>query len=144
MHMATQPYAVQHMRGAAHEGHTTVVQQLLAAHASLSIQALANAADAAAAAGHAELAVMLLQTLVAQDGPVPAAAIAVLAKQPVAAVVLGLWEAAEGAIREEEERWPKLQQLMIGIAGTHQQLQLAKADSVSPAIGTGVQDARQV
>lgn len=77
------------IRSAAHEGHTTVVQQLLAAHASLSIQALANAAAAAAAAGHAELAVMLLQTLVAQDGPVPAAAIAVLAKQPVAAVGWG-------------------------------------------------------
>jgi hypothetical protein len=57
-----------------------------------------------------------------------------VANQSVAAAVLGLWEAAEAIIREEEARWPALQQLMIGIAETHHQLQLAEADIATPAI----------
>jgi hypothetical protein len=58
----------------------------------------------------------------------------VLADQSVAAAVLGLWETAEATIREEEARWPALQQLMIGIAETHRQLQLAEADIGTPGV----------
>lgn len=77
---------------AAASGHTATVQVLLAAP-NLSTQVLASAAQAAAAAGHAELAAGVLRNaLVAHEGPAQdaATAFAVLADQSVAAAVLGL------------------------------------------------------
>jgi hypothetical protein len=94
-----------------------------------------GAAQEAAAAGHAELAIQLLKAVVSQIEPAPAeAAAAVLANQSVATGVLDLWEAAECTIREEEARWPALQQLVIGIASTHQQLQ-STTDIATQAAG---------
>jgi hypothetical protein len=120
--------------------------QLLLAAENLAAEVLAGAAQAAAAAGHTELAIVLLKSVVAQDSPAPATAAAVLIDQSVASGVLELWEAAESAIREEEARWPELQQLVIGIARTHQQLQsvAAAAEITTPEVSPGVQAGQKV
>jgi hypothetical protein len=90
----------------------------------LAIEAMVSAAAAAAGAGHAELAWVLFEALMARD---LAAATAVLANPSVAEEVFVRWQAAEDIIREEEARWPELQQLLVGIAGVHQQLHAAAA-----------------
>jgi hypothetical protein len=109
---------------------------------------MAHAAKAAAAAGpaRAELAITVLKALMARDRP---AAAALLADQSMAALVLGQWETSEGTVRELlQAQWPAMQQLLIGIAGTHQQqlqqLQAAAGDITSSAVAAAVQAARQV
>lgn len=108
---------------------------------------MAHAARAAAAAGpaRAELSITVLKALMARDRP---AAAAVLADQSMAALVLGQWETSEGTVRELLAQWPAVQQLLIGIAGTHQQqlqqLQAAAGDITSSAVAAAVQAARQV
>jgi hypothetical protein len=88
----------------------------------LTTEAMVDAAETAASEGHVKLAFLLFEALMARDWT---AATEVLAEQSVAEEVFVRWQAAEDIIREEEARWPELQQLLIEIAGTHQQLQLA-------------------
>lgn len=45
----------------------------------------------------------------------------------MAAEVLVQWQAAEEAVRQQEARWPALQELMIHIALTREQLQVGAA-----------------
>jgi hypothetical protein len=103
------------LHSAAAAGHTETVRFLLAAP-KLSAKVLARAAQAAAAAGHAELAIVVLKALVAQRDKPPPAAAAVFANQSVTAGVLGLWETAKGIIREEEARWPELHWRLLAAA----------------------------
>jgi ankyrin repeat protein len=110
---------------AAEGGHTGVVGFLLAAP-QLAIVSMLGAAGAAAAAGHTEPAVLVLQALMSRDGLTAAAELA--GQQPLAAEVLRQWEAAEGLVRQLEARWPALRQLLIGVLTTHKQLQAAAAD----------------
>jgi ankyrin repeat protein len=95
---------------AAAAGHMQTVQLLLAAP-QLTSQAMAGAAVAAAAAGHAELAIVVLKALMSRDEPAAAAELA--GEQSLAAEVLRLWEAADDTIKQEEARWPDLQQLLM-------------------------------
>lgn len=117
-------------------GHTQAVQLLLASP-QLSVNAMAGAARAAAAAGHVELGVVVLEALMAraQDGAAAAAAAArdLTGQQSLADEVLRLWQAAEDRLREQEARRPALQQLLNGICATHRQLQVAAADSNASA-----------
>lgn len=83
----------------------------------------ADAAKAAAASGHAELAAVVLKALVSQD--MSAAVPAVADEQLFAAGVLRQWQAAEASIRELQARWPALQHLLVGICATHKQLWLS-------------------
>jgi hypothetical protein len=107
---------------AAAGGHSEVVQLLLAAP-KLATEAIADAAAAVGAAGHTQLAMVLLNALL-QRQQLPAAT-ATLASQSVAAEVIGQWQAAEEAVRELEARWPQTQELIVSIAAAHQQLQTA-------------------
>jgi ankyrin repeat protein len=112
---------------AATAGHTLAVQLLLSAP-QLTTEAMAGAARAAAAAGHTELAIMVVKALMSRDS---SAAAAELADPPLAAEVLRSWEAAEASVQQQEARWPALQELVIGIAGAHQQLPTAAAAAAS-------------
>jgi hypothetical protein len=89
---------------------------------------MAGAARAAAKAGHAELAITVLRALKLRDSS--AAAAEVVGSQALAAEVLRQWGAAEDTAREKQARWPALQQLLIGISASHQQLRAAAADKV--------------
>lgn len=51
----------------------------------------------------------------------------------MAAEVLVQWQAAEDAVRQQEARWPALQELMIHIALTREQLQVGARISTSAA-----------
>lgn len=51
----------------------------------------------------------------------------------MAAEVLVQWQAAEEAVRQQEARWPALQELMIHIALTREQLQVGARISTSAA-----------
>lgn len=58
----------------------------------------------------------------------------------MAAEALKQWAAAESTAREQEARWPALQQLLIGICATHQELRMAAADTAtSEVVDTAVQ-----
>lgn len=127
---------------AAHSGMAKTVQLLLAAP-QLASKAMAGAAKAAAARGHTDLAIAIMKVLIARDGPT-ADATAMLARQPVASKVLRLWQAAEDTVREEEARWSELQQLLLGIAGTHQQLQAAAGGISASAVIAAMQAAGAV
>jgi hypothetical protein len=117
---------------AARAGRTQTVQLLLAAP-QLTLQATTGAARTAAKAGHAELAKIVLRAVMARD----MAAVAELLDEPtLAAEVLRQWQAAEANVREQEARWPALQQLLVGVAGAHQQLRAATAEITAPAIST--------
>jgi ankyrin repeat protein len=108
---------------AAEGRHTQAVQLRLAAPR-VTLEDMTGAAKAAATAGHAELAHVVLGAVIARD---MAAAAPLLEEQALAAQVLKQWQAAEANVREQEARWPALQQLLVGIAGAHQQLQAASA-----------------
>jgi hypothetical protein len=97
---------------------------------------MAGAAKAAAAEGHTELAFVVLEALMARDW---STATSVLAHESVAAEVLVRWQAAEATIREEEARWLELQQLLLGIAQTHQQLRAAAAGVTASATSAPAQ-----
>jgi ankyrin repeat protein len=116
-------------------GHTEVVQLLLAAP-QLTTKALKGAARAAAAAGHAELASMMLKALLSRQKP--AAAVALVRQQSVAAEVLRQWQAAKGRVKELGARLPELQQLLIGILTAHKQLQAAASDIRGSAVKAAV------
>jgi hypothetical protein len=109
-----------------------ISDDLLLASPLLAAQGMAGAAEAAAASGHADLAILVLRSLMARNMP---AALAALAGQALATEVLGLWqaaeEAAEEAIRESEAKWPAVQELLVSIATTHQQLQAASTASAA-------------
>jgi ankyrin repeat protein len=126
---------------AAHSGMAKTVQLLLAAP-QLASKAMAGVAKAAAARGHTDLAIAIMKVLIARDGPT-ADATAMLARQPVASKVLRLWQAAEDTVREEA-RWSELQQLLLGIAGTHQQLQAAAGGISASAVIAAMQAAGAV
>lgn len=118
----------------------------------MSAEAIARAARAATAAGHNGLAVVLFETLMARDSAAAAAALyadqslaaIVLADVSVAAEVLGLWQAAEDTTRELEARWPEVQELMVGVASTHQQVQAAAAEIATSSVTAAVQAAQPV
>jgi hypothetical protein len=76
---------------------------VLLAAPQLTAEALVGAAAAASAAGHRELAVVLLKAQLAQGNPIAVAA-AELREPSLGLEVLGLWEAAEGAARQEQAR----------------------------------------
>lgn len=155
---------------AAQEGHNAIVRLLLAANADVNAlnaqqQApLCNAAGAggteivslllgsphlaaegmagaAEAAGHDELAILLLKALMERDMPTP---VAVFAQQAVATKVLELWQAAEGTVSELQATWPAVLELMVSIATTHQQLQASAADITTSAVAAAGQAATQV
>jgi hypothetical protein len=90
---------------------------------------MVGAARAAADDGHAELAITVLRALKSKDRS--AAATELVGSQALAAEVLRQWGAAEDTAREQEARWPALQQLLIGISASHKQLQTAAADRPS-------------
>lgn len=116
---------------AAAGGHSKTVRLLLAAP-QLTTEAFAGAAAAAAAAGHMELAIMVLEALCARDSP---ATVAAELQEPALGLgVLGQWEASESAVQEEEARWPAFQEFVIGVAGVtavHQQVQEAAGNTTS-------------
>jgi hypothetical protein len=112
---------------------------------------MAGAAKAAAELGaHAELSWLVLKAMMARDMHAAAEALAILANQPVAAEVLGELQASknmvrelEGRVRELEARGPELQHLLVGIAGSHQQLQAAAADITASVVNAAMQAAGQ-
>jgi ankyrin repeat protein len=128
------------LRCAALGGHTQAVQLLLTAP-QLTMEVMTNAAKAAATAGHAELANVMLRAVMARD---IRAAAQLLGEEALAANVLRQLQAAEANVREQEARWPALQQLLIGIAGSHQQLQAAAADITACAVSAAMQAAHSV
>lgn len=128
---------------AAGYGHTEAMQCLLPVP-QLAAEAKACAARAAAECGHAALAIMTLKAMGPEDGPSRMTAATVLGQQSVAVEVLRQLEAADGTIRELAAPGPALQELLIGIAATHQQLQSAAADITAAAVNAAVQAARQV
>jgi hypothetical protein len=65
-----------------------------------------------------------------------------MARPSVAVEVLGLWQAAEDATRKLQAQWPAVQELMVGVATTHQQLQAAAADITASAVTAALQAAR--
>jgi hypothetical protein len=95
---------------------------------------------------------VLFETLMARDSAAAAAALyadqslaaIVLADVSVAAEVLGLWQAAEDTTRELEARWPEVQELMVGVASTHQQVQAAAAEIATSSVTAAVQAAQPV
>jgi hypothetical protein len=109
--------------------------QLLLAAPQLATEAVADAAKAAAAAGHADLAVAVLKALKSRDRN---AAEAALANQSLAAVMLRQWEADQELLRQQEARWPALQHLLIGVSAAHQQLRAAAADNKFAIVDTAV------
>jgi hypothetical protein len=90
--------------------------QLLLAAPQVTLEDMTGAAKAAATAGHAELGHVVLRAVTARD---MAAAALLLEEQALAAEVLKQWQAAEANVREQEARWPALQQLMVGVASAH-------------------------
>jgi hypothetical protein len=113
---------------AALTGLTKVVQMLLAAP-QLATGTLVHALGEAVAWRPVQLAMDLLKALMSRDMD---AAAAELARHPsLAGSVLQQWQAAEGAVRQEEARWPALQQRMVGVALAHQQLRAAAAGTVT-------------
>jgi ankyrin repeat protein len=120
------------LHSAAADNQSEAVQLLLAVP-QLSTEAMAAAAEAAAAHGHLNLAVLVLTALMARDMPTAAVA-AVLAHQSVADAVLGRWLAAEDTVKELEVRWLEVQQLTVGAATTHQQLQRGAGDIATSAV----------
>jgi hypothetical protein len=68
----------------------------------------------------------------------------VLANKAVGAEVLVRWEAAEAIIREEGARWPELQQLLLGVARTHQQLRSAAAHITTSASNAAARAAAEL
>jgi ankyrin repeat protein len=121
---------------AADAGHTETVQLLLTAP-DLATESIADGLGAAA--GHAELAVTILQALMSRDIPAAAAELAQTGRHSLARNVLSQWQAAEEAEKEQEARWPALQQLLVGIATAHQQLREAAADVVTFSVKAAVQ-----
>lgn len=59
--------------------------------------------------------------------------------------MLTQWQEDEDAVQELKVCWPeRMQQLLIGIAATHQQLQAAAGDNTVAAVTAAVQAAKQV
>jgi hypothetical protein len=122
---------------AAQGGHTQAVQLLLASQQSTPA-AMAGAARAAITGGHGELAMVLFNALRSRDKVLAAAE---LADQSLAIEVLMQLQAAEDSVRELEARWPPLQQLVVGVAITHQELRAAAAGITATAATAAVQAA---
>jgi hypothetical protein len=120
---------------ASYDGHSEAMQLLLASP-QLVTKSMSGAAGTAAEQGHAELAVMVLKALMSRD--LGAAAIELAGQQSLAAEVLRQCQAIEDAVRQQEARWPALQQLLIGIATAHQQLRAAAVDIPASAVGPAV------
>lgn len=110
---------------AAASGHLEAVQ-LLTSGPQLSAQTLVGTAAAAAAVGHTEVAVVLLRALMVRDRE--AAAVEVAKSRSLATEVLRLLQEAEDRLKEQEARWPVLQQLLVGAATAHQQLRNASVE----------------
>jgi TolA-binding protein len=62
----------------------------------------------------------------------------------LAAEVFRQWQAAEGRVRELEDCWPALQQLLVDILATQQQLQAASTDIRASGVSAAVQAATPV
>jgi hypothetical protein len=133
---------------AAMRGDSRAVEVLVSAP-QLATDVIVGAARAAAAAGRVQSAVAALRGVMTRD---MSAAAAELANPSVAAEVLRQWEAAAGAAREQEARlrdsiaeqearWPALQQLLVGIATSNQQLRAATAGSTASVGAAAVQTA---
>lgn len=121
----------------------TETAELLLGVPGLSTQSMVGAARAAAAGGHADLAMLVFKALLARD---TSAAKAVLADQAVAGVVLGERQQREARVRELQDtvrqleaRWPdmqrEMQHLLVGIACKHKQLQESQAAAAGAAQG---------
>lgn len=123
---------------AAEGGHTQAIQLLLASP-QMAPAAMAGAARAAQAAGHAELAIMLFNALRSRDRALAAAELA-LCPTLIPEVLMQL-QAAEDSVSEHEARWPALQQLVVGMATTHQELRAAAADITASAVSAAMQAA---
>jgi ankyrin repeat protein len=121
---------------AAESGHVQTARLLLAAPL-LTTEAMACVTAEAAAAGHTELAMLALQALMSRD--MPAAAAAMASHRSLAIEVLQQWRTAQNTVRELEARSPALQQLVVDVAGTYQQLRAAAADITTSAVGAAVQ-----
>jgi hypothetical protein len=121
---------------AAAGGHMQVVQRLLTAP-QLNTEAMASAAREASAAGHAELTIVVLKALISRDRSAAAGALG--GQQALAADVLRLWQLSADAVRQQEARWPALQQLLLNIAFSHQHLQASAGDIITGAVSAAVQ-----
>jgi ankyrin repeat protein len=127
------------MHCAAAGGHADTVELLLTVP-ELTPGSNQGAARAAAEAGHAQLAVVLLEALMLRGKQTTAAHL--LAHWPsrytLAAGLFRQWWAAEGLVRELEARWPALQQLLVGIIATQKQLQAAPAHTSASAVSASL------
>jgi hypothetical protein len=83
----------------------------------------------AATSKHAVLSIILVKALILRDR---AAAESLASQQPLAAEVLSMWQDAERAAIDREHN--ALQQLVVGVAGAHKQLQAAAADITVSAV----------
>jgi hypothetical protein len=140
---------------AAVDGHTETVQLLLAVP-ELSIEVMASAFEAAVEANQGETAFQILRELKRQDIRAAAACLQAAAElsrgQLGRHTVLGLaedmltqWQEDEDAVQELKVSWlERMQQLLIGTAATHQQLQAAAGDNTVAAVTAAVQAAKQV
>jgi hypothetical protein len=99
------------------------------------------ASRAAANAGHAELAGVVLRALKSRDSSVAARELIGLRDESFAAEVPRQWGAASDTAREQQAWWPALQQLLIGISSAHQQLRTAAAGTATPKVDAAVQTA---
>jgi hypothetical protein len=79
----------------------------------------------------------VLKVLMLRDSS--AAAAQMVGQQSLAAEVLRQWQATDKVARELEGRWPALQQLLIGILSTQQQLQEAAKEVTASAVSASVQ-----
>jgi hypothetical protein len=126
---------------AAAAGQAQAVQLLLACP-QLKTAGVAGAAQAAAAARHTKLAVVVLWALLSRKRPTAAAAVlADRHAQPLAIELLQQWQAADNTVRDLQARKPALQQLLLGNAASHQQLRAAAADITASAVGAALQAA---
>jgi hypothetical protein len=93
---------------------------------------------AVSATGQAQSALVLLRALMSRGGPGLQLAAESLAcrrdEHVLTAEVFRQWQAAEGRAKELEDCWPALQQLLVDILASQQQLQAGSADISTPAV----------
>jgi ankyrin repeat protein len=133
-------YPTTPLHGAATRGYTQIVQLLLAAP-QLATDHMIFAGRDAAAARHAELAIMLVKALNTRDNASAAAAAFTAWPRSLGVDVLRQWQTADEKAKELEGRWPALQQLLMGVLTTHRQLQAAAADITASALNAAQQAA---
>lgn len=117
---------------AAAEGHTAAVAVLLTAP-DLKVLTMKRAIQAAVNKRRASTAACIMRVLLGRD---MSAAVSILEgrDRPLARDVLRLWQVDINAVQNSEQQRLAMQQLVVGVAATHKQLQQATADITASAV----------